>query len=447
MDMSRFLDLEAMEVEEYDSEEYVPPTQPASGEVARERADEAAEVHFNDSEAAGLLLLGSPDTSPQAEAEDQAARAEEIQNTEKPQDERKQIRRVCFTVNNYELDPDGAPTLYALMRSEARITSVVCGRERGAQGTPHLQGYFEVASSRGHSIAAMQKWPCFRGHGVSMRTARGTSEQNIAYCTKEDAEALKYGPFSQTVDRKGQGKRNDWHRVRELARQGVEDKIFCDEVPHLALPHINKISRWRSAYSTQKREWKTRPIIYYGPTRAGKSTRARKLAGSGAYYKSDAEKWWPGYNGEKTVIIDEMHGGYFQWQHLLKVFEEGPFRVQVKGGDVEFLAETVIMTTNTHPALWYKDHPWDDSNAFRARIEEFGELWVFGSREKFEGNWVYPEPVRDLELKDPKGSLPTVLYDSIKYRADNQEERERLVYEMSVRRRARLQGGKKKRKL
>lgn len=322
-----------------------------------------------------------------------------------------QLRRICITVNNYSVDDFlMEPLLYGAMFVEKRVSSFVCGREVGENGTPHLQGYFEVESSRGHSIVAMQKWSCFKGYGVSMRPADGTAEQNIKYCTK-DGDSVRWGMFTQTVSRRGQGKRTDWEIVRSLAKLNSEASVYADEVPHLAFAHINKISAWNQIYDKRCRVSKTRPIIFYGPPRSGKSTRARELAGEeSVYFKSDPEKWWPFYNGEKIIVIDEMHGGYFQYQQLLKFFEEGSYQVQIKGSTVQFLGEVVYMTTNVHPARWYKERMWDESNAFRARIEEFGELWCFAPRYKADGQWVYPAPVRDVDLLDPIRAMPTVLH-------------------------------------
>ena len=104
----------------------------------------------------------------------------------------KQIRRVCFTCNNYEEGPEG-PILWEIVRKEKRIASFTCGKEIGANGTPHLQGYFETASKRGHSIRAMQKWPLFRKCKVAMLQARGTAKQNRVY-TQKDGDFIEYGP-------------------------------------------------------------------------------------------------------------------------------------------------------------------------------------------------------------------------------------------------------------
>lgn len=75
------------------------------------------------------------------------------------------FRRYLFTCNNFKVDEDNFPVLFFNVRCEPRITYFVAGRELApSTGTPHLQGYFEVANPM--SIKQLQEWPCFSGQGV-----------------------------------------------------------------------------------------------------------------------------------------------------------------------------------------------------------------------------------------------------------------------------------------
>lgn len=316
-------------------------------------------------------------------------------------------RRFVFTCNNYVLSPEGEePALYPLIRDERRIKFFICGRELApSTGTPHLQGYFEV--SKAVLISVLQKWTCFDGQGCAILVAKGTAEQNRVYCSK-GGNSVSYGePIS--VSKSGQGARTDWAQMRDMIRTKATDEAIADELPHLLYPHVTKLPVWRGMHDKMTRTWKTIPKIFFGPTRAGKSftmrLEAEALAASEGwriFTKSDSSKWWDGYSGEEIILIDEMDGSFFSWKALLRFFETGSYRVEFKGGSVEFLGRIVFMTTNDHPECWYKNHPWDDSNAFRARIEEFGELRIFSGRTRdMNGDYVYNPGRKDLTLDAP----------------------------------------------
>lgn len=313
------------------------------------------------------------------------------------------------TLNNYQAVPGSVPEepwlFWSVYEWCEQVSYFIAQQEVApGTGTRHLQFFVQFKNAK--SMSAVHKLSGLEHAALFPR--RGSPEQAQEYCRKVDSKdpdgvgVFEYGTLVRTGE--GQGSRTDWDLVHSLAQRGADTREFLEEVPHLGYVHISKIPAWIGAHDQRTRAWHTRPIIFFGPTRAGKSTRMERMtAGQKVYEKTDADKWWDGYDGEPVVTIDEMHGGYFQWQQLLKFFERGKYRVQYKGGSRQFLGEVCYMTCNTHPAFWYKDKPWDGSNAFRARIQEFGELWVFKDRERGpDGSWVYHEPVRDVELAQPR---------------------------------------------
>lgn len=320
-------------------------------------------------------------------------------------------RRWTFTINNYPIDSfDGRPVVHTLARQEARITTYCAGEEVApTTGMKHIQGYFEVKNPM--RLTELLSWPFLLDSGVHLEQARGSREQNWTYCSKEDEYAEKFGDWTQS--RKNQGVRTDWHTLHEDLAKGASLDDILETHPQLGYRYWNSVPGWLAHHNVQEREWKTVPHVFYGPTRAGKSTlmraRAKELAeanGWRVYFKSDADKWWPFYDGQEIICIDEMHGGFFSWTNLLRFFEEGPYEVQVKGGTRRFLGRHCFMTCNDHPAYWYRTNnrnyrPWDATNAFRARIAEFGELLVFSSPVDTDSGRVYAPPVRDMRLEQP----------------------------------------------
>ena len=96
---------------------------------------------------------------------------------------RSTARSVCFTVNNYS--PEDEAELQGL-GPKGLVKFIIFGKEVGASGTPHLQGYAEASSSRAFSV-----WRRIIGMRAYVTRAKGTRAQNTAYCSK-DGDVFKY---------------------------------------------------------------------------------------------------------------------------------------------------------------------------------------------------------------------------------------------------------------
>jgi len=99
-------------------------------------------------------------------------------------------RRWCFTLNNYTAEDE------AKIQSKD-IPFVIYGRERApTTGTPHLQGYLELAD-RGKTLSATKKMLGLQT--VHLIIARGTAEENINYCSKGGDFFVQGSPQSARV--------------------------------------------------------------------------------------------------------------------------------------------------------------------------------------------------------------------------------------------------------
>jgi len=223
----------------------------------------------------------------------------------------------------------------------------------GEQGTPHLQGYFEVSNPM--LISQLQRWPCFAGQGLAIFVARGTAVQNTRYCTKDDEFYEKFGEFS--VSREGQGRRTDWHTLPDAVKEGMATRELAELAPNLVMAHINKVGAWRQALGPlRQRTELTRFKIFWGPSGSGKTTETARVAEQLAvennwriYYKSDGDKWWPGYDGQEIIVVEEMSGTRFPFRTLLQLLDKPPLSIQFKGGDCQFLGRIVLFNCNDHP--------------------------------------------------------------------------------------------------
>lgn len=88
---------------------------------------------------------------------------------------RNRVRRICFTLNNYEDDE--------LAQLEHRLSDFkyVIGKEKGAKnGTPHLQGYVDFGK--------LKEWNAAKdliSERAHLEKCKGSAAHNWAYCTKD----------------------------------------------------------------------------------------------------------------------------------------------------------------------------------------------------------------------------------------------------------------------
>lgn len=118
------------------------------------------------------------------QAEEVAAEAAQAPKKRGPQ-----VKGWCFTWNNPThkiLFPDGLPV---------GVRFLVYQEERGAESTAHLQGYIYFSkATRMTQIKNIEfKTPegasVFPFRGAHLEAAKGSPEQNVAYCTKAETRA------------------------------------------------------------------------------------------------------------------------------------------------------------------------------------------------------------------------------------------------------------------
>jgi len=154
----------------------------------------------------------------------------------------------------------------------------------------------------------------------------------------------------------------------------------------IAEDHFSAFIRYEKGFrsyqrlKSAKRDWAMELIVIVGPSGTGKSRWARTQYPD-AFWKMKGP-WWDGYDGEETVVIDEMYGHCFPFTFLLQLTDRYPFVVECKGGSINFISKRIVMTSNQHPRDWYsaeKTHhgTWEESPLNR-RIREYGTLLITG---------------------------------------------------------------------
>ena len=132
----------------------------------------------------------------------------------------------CFTINNYS---DNDFDLIKGLAERSEVTYVICGRERGVSGTPHLQGYIEL--ERRLRLSKLKRLPGLRrGH---FEPRRGTQAQAIEYCKKEDEDFFEAGTPTQVK----KGQRTDLDEAIDLIRSGCSLRELWEAHPKVMIRH------------------------------------------------------------------------------------------------------------------------------------------------------------------------------------------------------------------
>ena len=258
-------------------------------------------------------------------------------------------RDYCFTVNNYTPE------------DETRIQAVECkylvyGREIApGTGTPHLQGYIYFSTQR--HLTALKKKVHPTAH---FEPAKGSAQQNRAYCTK-DGNFFEKGEIPQA-----QGSRTDFVVMREAVAAGAAMEDL--------LPIATSYQSLRGAelllkYQKPTKDRDVRVSWYWGPTGTGK-TRSAFEECPDAWISGKNLNWFQAYTGQKAVIFDDFRGDFCEFHTLLRYLDRYPVNIENKGGSTWLRATRIIITSAYHPEHVYRNRTTEDIQQLMRRIHE-----------------------------------------------------------------------------
>lgn len=254
----------------------------------------------------------------------------------------------CFTLNNYEhlLDGDTFPSL----------TYMVYQEELGESGTPHLQGYMQFSVKQ--RLTTLLKIDDLTG--AHFEVAKGSLAQNEEYCTKDEGRIG--GPYHWGAPQSaGQGQRTDLLALTQLIDSGKRFReLIEDQGTRAPCLRFHKYLRLYKRLITERRDWLMNVFLFVGTPGTGKSRTAHILAGMlGKYYCVPPSKgsglYWDDYDGETTVIIDEMDGNRMSATFFNQLCDRYPLEVPVHGGaGHQFCSQNIIICSNFLPKYWWK---------------------------------------------------------------------------------------------
>lgn len=216
-------------------------------------------------------------------------------------------------------------------------------------GNIHFQGYVEFP--RTIRLNAVKK--LFDNEALHLEVRRGTQDEAIAYCKKLDSKIA--GPWEFGEKKKGQGHRTDWDRIKDDITK-LNDFDIANKYPQMIICHPKGMEILKDKLTPPPpviREVKN--IVYYGEPGTGKSRKAH-TENPDAYVLCEGNNgsiWFDGYNGEKTLIIDEFTDTWIPYTLFLRMLDPYKLRLQKKGSSCYANWNKIIITTNVHPNNWY----------------------------------------------------------------------------------------------
>lgn len=245
-----------------------------------------------------------------------------------------------------------------------------CGElERGENGTLHIQAYVEWKGPR--TFQTVHKlFP--RAH---IEPRGGTASDARDYCLKRgkwanDTTAQRgteweVGAFKEAGN--GRGARNDLSEVCAFLDAGGGLNDAFKAFPGVCARYMRFVERY-ALMLAKRREWKTKVIVYKGPTGCGKTSRAHEEYPT--IWTKPHGYWFDTYSGEEHVLFDDFDGGResgIAYRQFLQLTDRYPMLVPVKGGFVQWVPRVLVITTNVEPRDWYPSDPFD---AIERRLDE-----------------------------------------------------------------------------
>lgn len=247
------------------------------------------------------------------------------------------VTKFCFTLNNY------TPEEYqSLVACSNKCKFLVIGKEIGANGTPHLQGYANlVKQSR---FSAIKKFMP-RAH---IEKANGSDHDNLNYCTKQDKNAYVWGE-PQT-----RGKRNDLKKATDMVLAKAPMAEVARQQPEVFVKYNKGLKVLAETLEPDRKPDDPPTTLWlWGESGVGKTRFAYDQLPAEQIYIKDGTQWWDGYTHQQCILIDDFDGRW-PFKDLLRLLDRYPYQGQFKGGYCRVNSPIIIITCEFPPShFWF----------------------------------------------------------------------------------------------
>lgn len=202
------------------------------------------------------------------------------------------------------------------------------------------------------------------------------------YVTKDNTYT-EYKPEhrpERTFNQLSKKEKNEYiltHDLKELVKEGT--------ISLYSLPQLKRSIEIYNTLNTTIIRKKKIVKWYFGEAGTGKTYTATEelLKQYGTFWKWNGSKWFDTYSGQKGVLIDDFRRkkNGLDYDILLKLLDEYPWQVEIKGGFTYWNPETIIFTcpVDSKEAWQWLDkdgevQDWDHYEQLERRISEHREF-------------------------------------------------------------------------
>ncbi len=250
----------------------------------------------------------------------------------------------CYTINNPD-EQDGLAIEFMCANGHAKYA--IYGRETGYEGTEHFQGYIQFGTVK--SFKQVKRFMP-RAH---WEKARGSPYANYMYCSK-DGDIQEWGTRPVSNKENGQKEKDRWLSIWEKAKNGDIELIE----PQVKVQYYGSLRAISKDYMRKAADAVRETGVWiWGKTGVGKSRKAREDYPN-AYLKM-CNKWWDGYQGEDTVIMDDVDPDNAVWLcYYLKIWcDRYSFLAEIKGGAMQIRPKWFVVTSQYTIEACFRDKP------------------------------------------------------------------------------------------
>lgn len=232
----------------------------------------------------------------------------------------------------------------------------------------HLQGFFYFKNAL--TLSGVKKKLGRGFNHIHLEIARGSIEDNEKYCSKD-------GDFESIGERPQQGKRSDLDEIKAQLDGGASLKDIAVSNFSQWCYHRRSFQEYVETMSRPELRPELEVFAIVGAAGVGKTrfiweTHSKDPGGLWISNVPDL-KWFDGYGGEQTVVLDDFRGGA-DLAFLLRLLDIYPLRVPVKGSFTWFRPRRIYITSNLEPAEWYPDADDTAQAALLRRIKKTARI-------------------------------------------------------------------------